>query len=211
LKKFITLVIVLCITVSFSASAQWWKVSLKKHERFPALAQAKDHSLARIPVVKVGVHNCKIAAVNFTPSNYYLELAEKSVMKNAQHNMRFHIYDLASYNFSDLAQLYMQQNRLSEAKWYLLQSNSISRQQNDDKHTIANLMNLAMVKAGMGEMTLAQQDLAEAKQIATTRLWAADAAAVDKELKYIQLNKESMSKTELRYADAVTPIDKKTD
>jgi hypothetical protein len=211
LRKFIALVVILCVTVCLSASAQWWKVSLKKHERFAALAPAKDHSIARLPVVKINIHNYKIGPANFAPGDYALELAEASVMKTAQHNMRFHVYDVASYNFSALAQLYMQQNRLSEAKWYLLQSNSISRQQNDDKHTITNLMSLAIVKAGMGEMPLAQQDLTEARQIAAARAWPADIAAIDKELKYIQLNGGSMSKTELRYADAIPLADKKTD
>ena len=55
-------------------------------------------------------------------------------MHSAQHNMSEGIFTDASYNFSDLARIYILQNRLSEAKWYLLQSNNISRRQRDDKH-----------------------------------------------------------------------------
>jgi len=208
--KFV-IIIVLFTTISFSASAQWW--SLKKHERFPAI-QLKDNSTKHLPFV-AKLTLTKIDKLNLQQSDYSLELAEDAIIKVAQHNMRFRIYDLASYNFSDLAKLYIQQNRLSEAKWYLLQSNSISRQENDDKHTIANLMDLALIKADMGDVVLAQQDLTEARQLAFAKGWIVNVTDIDKEVKYIRLNRTSASKTELRYADAVMADkdkkDKKTD
>jgi len=213
----LTLVIVLFTTISFSASAQWWKVSLKKHERFPQLAQLKDNSVKHLPAVTAKLHTAKIAAYNLDQSDYSLEVAEALMIRTAQHNMRFRVYAVASYNFSDLARLYIKQNRFSEAKWYLLQSNSISRQQNDDKHTIANLMDLALIKADMGDVVLAQQDLTEARQLASAKGWIANVSDIDKEVKYIQQNRTTASKAELRYADAVMAIkktvttDKKTD
>jgi hypothetical protein len=201
LKK-ITLIIVLFTTISFSASAQWWRVSILRH-RYPAITLVKDDPAARLyfPIPKLAA--AKIKPINLEKSDYSLELAEGILIKTAQHNMRFRIYDAASYNFSELAKLYIKQNRLSEAKWYLLQSNSISRAENDDKHTIANLMDLALIKANMGDVVLAQQDLAEARQLATTRTWNADVVNIDKEVKYIQLNRTTASKTELRYDDDV--------
>jgi len=213
----LTLVIVLFTAISFSASAQWWKVSLKKHERFPQLAQLKDNSVKHLPAVTAKLHTAKIAAYNLDQSDYSLEVAEALMIRTAQHNMRFRVYAVASYNFSDLARLYIKQNRFSEAKWYLLQSNSISRQQNDDKHTIANLMDLALIKADMGDVVLAQQDLTEARQLASAKGWIANVSDIDKEVKYIQQNRTTASKAELRYADAVMAIkktvttDKKTD
>jgi hypothetical protein len=202
------LIVLCCIAVSFSASAQWWHVNLKKHDRLPLISQVQNHSIALLPVARI--KPVKIYAYNFKPSDYSLELAEAIVMKTAQHNMRFRIYDVASYNFSDLAQLYVQENRLSEAKWYFLQSNNISRQQNNDKHTFTNLLGLALIKTNLGEVALAQQDLAEARQIAITNNWLFNVVDVDNEIKYIQLNKNSTPKTELRYADAAA-TDKKTD
>jgi len=131
-------------------------------------------------------------------------------MKTAQHNMRFRIYDIASYNFSQLAEMFMKQNRFSEAKWYLLQSNNISRQQNDDSHTIANLMDLAMVKANLGDLQQAQQDLDEARQIATARGFQSVIADIEKENIYIKLNKNASSpKMELKYASDAMVTDKK--
>jgi hypothetical protein len=87
-------------------------------------------------------------------------------MRAAQHNMRFREYALASYKFSELAQIYVKENRLSEAKWYYLQSILISKQQNDHQHTINNLVSLAMIKADLGDLVQAQQDLAEARELA---------------------------------------------
>ena len=97
-------------------------------------------------------------------SEFALIAREKVILKTVKHNMSWRIYNEASYNFSDLAELYIKLNRLSEAKWYLLQSTKISREENDDKHTIANLLLawlwlktiLAMLFPGAG------QDLIEA-------------------------------------------------
>jgi predicted oxidoreductase len=208
-----TLLIVFFTVLSFSASAQWWHIRLKKLQTLPLIEQPVDHSISRIAFTKP-VFPGKITYICFSnQSDYSLELAESRVMRQAQHNMRFRIYDAASYNFSDLADLYIKQNRLSEAKWYYLQSNNISRQQNDDKHTISNLMALAMIKANMGDVVMAQQDLAEARQMAVLRNWTPNVASIDREVKFIQQNKSTASKTELRYADAVTfgKKDKKTD
>jgi len=209
------LLFVCCTMLGLSASAQWYRVGpLKKHQRFPLIASLKDHSVKHLPVAKIGL--VKIYPFVFTNNtDYYLELAEASIMKTAQHNMRFHEYEVASYNFSALAELYIKQNRFSEAKWYLLQSNNISRQQNDDKHTIANLMDLAMVKANLGDLVLAQQDLTEARQIAISHTWTANIADVEKESLYI-IHNTNVPRPELRYADAVLAdkkivADKKTD
>jgi putative lipase involved disintegration of autophagic bodies len=203
------LLFIFCVTVSFSASAQWWNISLKKHQRFPQLAHVSDQSLQQLPTSKLS--SSRISAVNFIKStDYYLELAEAVIMKTAQHNMRFRVYNTASYNFSELARLYIQQNRFSEAKWYLLQSNNISRQQNDDKHTIANLMDLAMVKANLGDLVLAQLDLTEAHQIAVSKGWTANLFEIEKESQYILHNKTTTPALALRYADDAT-TDKKAD
>lgn len=207
--KFI-LTLLCSITISLSASAQWWHIRLTKPVRLPLIEQVNEKSLVAIPVIKYTPRSCWIDPISFyTQSDYALELQEARVMKIAQHNMRFRVYADASYNFSDLAKLYVQQNRLSEAKWYFLQSNNISRQQNDDKHTIENLLALAMIKANMGDVVLAQQDLAEAKQIANTRGYLINVAQIDTEIKYIQENRSSASKTDLRYASTAFDVDKK--
>jgi hypothetical protein len=190
----LTLLVLLC-AISTSASAQWFT----KHPRFSQLPQIQDHSVSRF--TKAELHkNQKIRNKGIAPSVYELEVTEDFVMKTAQHNMRFRIYNVASYNFSDLAQLYVQQNRFSEAKWYFLQSNFLSRQQNNDKLTINNLINLAGVKADIGDFILAQQDLFEARDMAATHGWLIDLILVEKKLKLIQNSRITSTRAELRYA-----------
>ena len=195
-----TLLIIICCMFGLSASAQWYRIDLKSHKRFPLIEQVTDHSVSRIhitPVLKPG----KIHNITLDRSEYSFQAAENMVMRTAQHNMRFRVYTDASYNFSELAKLYIQQNRYSEAKWYLLQSNIISRQQNDDKHTIANLIDLATIKSDLGDYTQAQQDLTEAHDIASVKGFNIDVAAIEKKMTLIKQNKNNAPKTDVRYAE----------
>jgi hypothetical protein len=194
-----TLLSIYCM-LSLSASAQWYNV-FKKHERFPLIEQVTDHSISRIHI-KTVIIPVKIHGFTLDRSEYSFQAIENMVMRTAQHNMRFRVYTDASYNFSELAKLYIQQNRYSEAKWYLLQSNIISRQQNDDKHTIANLMDLATIKSELGDYTQAQQDLTEAHDMASIRGFSVDVMAVEKKMAFIKQNKNNTPKTDVRYAEA---------
>lgn len=195
----VSLLVFLAI-ISFNASAQF--LSLKKHDRLPEIEKAvintKDF-VAKTTAAKPA----KLVKVQLPVTDYTLELIENSVMKTAQHNMRFRVYDVASYNFSDLAGLYVQQNRYSEAKWFYLQSSIISRQQNNDKLTISNLINLAGIKSQIGDFILAQQDLFEARDMASSHGWLSDLINVEKKLKDIQCKRIISRPTELRYASNV--------
>jgi hypothetical protein len=204
------LILLLCCT-SLSVSAQWWriKIDLKRHERYALLPRPADHSVDAI-IINTSINAPELPHIDLNLSNYSLELAEASVMKSAQHNMRYRVYGTASYNFSDLAQLYVQQNRLSEAKWYYLQSNNIARKENDDKHVISNLMGLAMIKARLGDFTSSAKDLSEAKNIARLHGLKTEEAAVEKEIKYIRDNKTALAKTESHYAETVDTLLKHT-
>jgi hypothetical protein len=193
---------IILVTLSFSASAQWWRIDQnfrKKRERLPVIEQLTDHSLARFP--KETIFHPKIHPVQPSRTDYSFEAAEDIIMKEAQHNMRFRIYADASYNFSELARLYVQQNRLSEAKWYFLQSNIIARQQNDDTHTITNLIELAMIKASIGDYLLALDDLTEAHDLAGVKGLTVYLSEIEKKMLYIKQNRLSAPKLVLRYAE----------
>jgi hypothetical protein len=192
----------LCCALSVPASAQWYRLDLKliKHERFPLIEQVTKRSIRHFPVITI-TKPTVVYPVKFGRSEYSYEAAEKVVMKDAQHNMRFREYNDASYNFSELAKLYILQNRYSEAMWYLLQSNQISRQQDDEKHTIDNLVDLATVKSGMGEYVLAQQDLTEAHDIAFYKGFTADIPRIEKKIAFLKQNSLLPARTDLRYAE----------
>ncbi|MGZ3874432.1 MAG: hypothetical protein ACXVJD_16035 [Mucilaginibacter sp.] len=194
------LLLVCCCMFGLSASAQWYRL-LKKHERFPLIEQPPNNSVARIRIAN-SARSAKIHNIILDRSEYSFQAAENMVMRTAQHNMRFRVYNDASYNFSELAKLYIQQNRYSEAKWYLLQSNIISRGQNDDKHTIANLLELATIKSELGDYEQAKQDLTEAHDMASARGLKDDVTAIEKRMVIIKQNKNNAPKTDVRYAEA---------
>lgn len=193
------LIIVLLCACNLSASAQWWRGDFKKHKRYPLIVQSKIHSVQRLPKFTMAKTTVQVKQVQ--RSAYNLELCEKEVIKAAQHHMRYREYAMASYSFSELAQLYVQENRLSEAKWYYLQSIRLSKIQADDGHTIVSLIALAMVKADLGDLPQAQQDLAEARRIAFTTGRNAEVQFIDKKIAYVKSNKVWLSKADLRYAE----------
>jgi len=206
----IKFLIILC-AISVSASAQFWKKKQKPvvQEVFPRFEEIAQPSY--LSYFDISDANFNMPEVYFVPLKrtvYDIELAEDEVMREAKHNMRFRIYNLASYNFSDLADLYILQNRFSEAKWYLLQSNELSREQKDDKHTISNLLTLAAIKFAIGEPALAKTDLQEAYDLANAKGFTADVAVIAKKMQDLEANKSLSPKAELRYAQAVEKSNK---
>nr|WP_294944833.1 hypothetical protein [uncultured Mucilaginibacter sp.] len=195
------LFLVLLCAFNLTASAQWWRGDFKKHPRLALITRPKNNAVKRIP--KFTLAKVKLPFVPVARSPYNLQVCEKDVMRSAQHHMRYREYAMASYNFSELAQLYVMENRLSEAKWYYLQSIRLSKMQGDYAHTISSLMALGLIKADLGDLAQAQQDLAEARNIAISTGRTADVLAIDKKIAYVKSNKVWLSKSELRYAEAV--------
>lgn len=196
-----TITLLIFCTIGFTASAQFWQRKPKPPEHPPLLQELQLNTKVAIAPIHISTPN--VHDVQLRRSVYNIEAAEEMVLKDAKHNMRFRIYNSASYNFSDLAELYMQQNRFSEAKWYLLQSNEISRQQDDTKHTLSNLLLLATIKIQIGEIALANLDLQEAHDIAAAKGMQTDVAEIDKRIKFLQTNKIATAKVETHYAEAV--------
>lgn len=200
-----TLLAFCCALLCFPASAQTSIFKqlpfFNRHEPLPALPPVKG--LAFKPVAAKPDKPRKIGFCAVPPSDYHLELAEAVVMKTAQHHMRFREYETASYDFNELARLFLLQSRFSEAKWFFLQSNIISRGQNNDRLTIANLVQLAGIKAQIGDFVLAQQDLLEAREMASTRGYLSSLLQVEKSLSAIQQSRFVSVRTEMRYDDAL--------
>ena len=84
------------------------------------------------------------------------------------------LHQFSSYNdttglritFDHLSKVYMAQKKFSQAKWFILQSNSLSRAKNDRLNIIASLITLAKIKSEQTDYKLAMGDLDEAVQIA---------------------------------------------
>lgn len=67
--------------------------------------------------------------------------------------------------FNNLTKVYRSQKNLSQAKWYILQSNSISRRLKDTPNIISSLLELAAIKMDLKDYTLAMRDLNEALKL----------------------------------------------
>lgn len=194
--------LVLFCALTLSASAQFWKKKKPVEEvvRYEVPTAADADTV--VSLWKEAVNPEVRVVQQHQPTKTDFVFAESDVMKEAKHHMRFREYAQASYSFTDLAILYLLQNRFSEAKWYLLQSNAISREQKDDKHTIANLIMLAQVKKSIGELPLAKVDLQEAHDLANAGSLVAELATVEKALQNLESDKD-LPRAELRYAEAV--------
>ena len=64
--------------------------------------------------------------------------------------------------FDNMAKVYYAQKKYSQAKWFILQSNSLSRGKNDIPNIITSLITLASIKSEINDYTLAMKDLNEA-------------------------------------------------
>jgi hypothetical protein len=195
-------------TLSLSASAQFWQK--KNKTRYPQLNEANYMSATGISAAsKVYTPPVVVSVIN--QRAYSLDIAEAILLKEAKHHMRYRQYTIASTDFNTLAKLYTVAKRFSEAKWFLLQSNAISKRENNDKLTITNLLDLATIKAAMGELTLARTDLKEAHDLANLKGMSIDLAEIDKITREIEFKNGSASfaKAEVRYAAAVEASRKK--
>ncbi|WP_214073270.1 hypothetical protein [Mucilaginibacter sp. dw_454] len=190
-------------TLSLTASAQFWQ-SNPKPVREPFLSAVQFSSSQSISnQIQKAVLPAALVAIQLPRSSFNLEAEEDVILKQAKHNMRFRVYNDASYNFTALAVLYLQQNRFSEAKWYLLQSNNIAKQGTDTRHVLDNLYLLAQIKSAIGEQTLAMADLQEARELAVAKAMQPDITVIDNKIKFLQTSKVAVVKAELRYAEAV--------
>ncbi|MGZ3871654.1 MAG: hypothetical protein ACXVJD_01985 [Mucilaginibacter sp.] len=70
-------------------------------------------------------------------------------------------------SFDHLTKIYMAQKKYSQAKWFILQSNTLSRLKKDPLNVITSLITLAEIKSDINDNTLAMRDLNEAMSIAT--------------------------------------------
>ena len=189
-------------TLSLTASAQFWQ-SNPKPVRETLITAPFFSPKFTDKQVEIAAPITPLAAIQLPPSAFNLEAEEDVILKQAKHNMRFRVYNDASYNFTALAVLYLQQNRFSEAKWYLLQSNNIAKQGTDTRHVLDNLYLLAQIKSAIGEQTLAMADLQEARELAVAKAMQPDVTVIDNKIKFLQTSKVAVVKAELRYAEAV--------
>ncbi|WP_299289993.1 hypothetical protein [uncultured Mucilaginibacter sp.] len=169
----------------------------KKHERFPALALVHEKTPPPALICNTSFTTFK---TDLGRSRYSIDAEEAMCMRNLRHSMR---YGQAAMRiqFDSLASFYFRQNRFSEAKWYVLRSNAISRQQKNYEGIIGSLVVLADVKSNLGDFKQADEDLLEAKNIAALHSLTPNLLLIEQHTKQIKLNKDGGIKVENHYAE----------
>ncbi len=69
--------------------------------------------------------------------------------------------------FNYLSKIYRSQKKYSQAKWLILQSNTLSRAKNDVPNILTSLIELANIKMDIKDYSLAMSDLNEALKLST--------------------------------------------
>jgi hypothetical protein len=67
--------------------------------------------------------------------------------------------------YANLSKVYYSQNKYTEAKWFILQANALSRARRDTPNIISSLLTLAAIKSEIKDYKLAISDLNEAWQL----------------------------------------------
>jgi len=68
-------------------------------------------------------------------------------------------------SYANLSKVYYAQRKYTEAKWFILQANTLSRARNDTPNVISSLLTLAAIKSEIQDYNLAMGDLNEAMQL----------------------------------------------
>ena len=68
-------------------------------------------------------------------------------------------------SFDNLAKVYYSQKKFTQAKWFILQSNTLSRAKADTSNIISSLLTLSTIKSDIKDYNLALRDLNEALQL----------------------------------------------
>ncbi|MGZ3757376.1 MAG: hypothetical protein ACXVAY_17255 [Mucilaginibacter sp.] len=113
--------------------------------------------------------------------------------------------------FNNLARVYRSQRKFSQAKWFILQSNTLSRERNDQANIIASLTELAGIKMDIKDYSLAMRDLDEALQLSAVNRFPLAEASVQQSyaLLYSHLKKYDKEAIAMRRYNAILDSIKK--
>jgi len=97
----------------------------------------------------------------------YQEAAISNTMSAIHYYSRFNDTTGLRISFDNLAKVYHAQKKYPQAKWFILQSNTLAREKNDRPNIINSLLELASIKSDIKDYTLAMRDLNEALQLSS--------------------------------------------
>jgi hypothetical protein len=143
----------------------------------------------------------------------YQEAALKNTMSALHCFSRLNDSTGLRISFDHLATVYHAQKKYAQAKWFILQSNSISRIKNDVPNIITSLVELAGVKSDIKDYSLAMRDLNEALQLSALNHIARQESTVQLSyaMLYTRMNKPAKSAKALQRHRAIDDSIKKAE
>lgn len=191
------LLLLLSVSISFTANAQFWKKTVIQ-PRQPLIEKpnttVKAPDLERLKFVTLN-------PVKFPRTRFNYDLEETAIMKSLYHTLRFRMYTESIASLNQLVNLYIEESRYSEAKWYLLQCNYFGHKSNNNNAVIASLINLGMLKADIGEYDQAKDDLQQAKDLCLSLGMVALAKDIDQKFKTVEVKRFANVKPDIQYAE----------
>jgi tetratricopeptide (TPR) repeat protein len=97
----------------------------------------------------------------------YQDLAIENTLSAIHYYSKYDDTTGLRLSFDNLAMVYHAQKKYSQAKWFILQSNTLSRAKNDVPNIISSLLVLASIKSDIKDYSLAMRDLNEALQLSS--------------------------------------------
>jgi len=155
------LICIIFSVVTFAANAQSTD-SLQKQLDTAKNACTKLNLYTTIAANLIQFEQPKTREVTYAEAGKAVDYVLKAIHINAQDGDYFALRT----NFDCLSQAYFIQKKYTQAKWFNLQSNTISRDLHDSPRIIYSLMQMATIKMAIKDYKLAQQDLDEAMLLA---------------------------------------------
>lgn len=108
-------------------------------------------------------------------------------------------------SFDNLVRVYRDQKKFSQAKWFILQANTMARQRRDAPKIISTLITLANIKMSIKDYKLAQRDLNEALSLSTSNHMPQMESIVQQNyyVLYTRLNNTAKATKALKRRDAI--------
>ena len=144
---------------------------------------------------------------------YYQNQALNYTMMALHSYSRFNDSTGLFVSFANLARVYRSQKKYSQAKWFILQANTLARAKYDQPAIISTLTELAGIKMDIKDYELANRDLDEALKISTSNHYPLAEALVQKgyALLYSHLKKYDREAKAMRRHDYIIDSIKKAE
>jgi len=205
MKKLALLILLLSAAFQFQARAISYTDSVQIATHLSPLDSLKQElKLTQYDSLKAGIY-AQIAA-------QYLKfdtITNKKIKANYQNEaINYTMLALHGYSkysdtlgmrtcFNNLTKVYRSQKKFSQAKWFILQSNTISRTIDDKPNIIASLIELAGIKMDIKDYSLAMRDLNEALKLSVDNHYAATEAKVQESFAFYYSRTKNYAKEAL--------------